>query len=106
MGLVGQAINELARLVNQGKIAPRRMTLLGLGWALADDVERAKAALDGAIMILDHSRPRRSKFSRKEWRLYEELVQDEEVLKALEDYFMPPIFIPEAGFDMSRHGRQ
>ena len=106
MGLVGQAINELVRLVNQGDISPRRMTLLSLAWALADDVEKAQAALDGAIMILDHSRPRRSKLSRKEWRLFEELIRDEEVLKALENYFAPSIFIPGADFDVGDYDSQ
>jgi len=98
IGLIQQAINELARRVNQGEISLRRMQLLGVAWALADDVERAKAALNGAVMILDHSRPRRSKLSRRDWRLFEELVQDEEVLKGLEEYFMPPIFIPGDDF--------
>jgi len=93
VGLVQQAINELARRINQGEITVRRMTLLGLAWALADDVQKAQAALNGAVMILDHSRPRRSKLSRKDWRLFEEVVRDGEVLKALEGYFMPPIFI-------------
>ncbi|MEA3345618.1 MAG: hypothetical protein U9Q78_05150 [Chloroflexota bacterium] len=95
MGLVQQALNELAYLVNQGEINPRRMMLLGLAWAMAGDADRAKSALDGAVMILDHSRPRRNKLRRKDWRLFEELVGDEEMLEALEDYFMPPIFIPE-----------
>ncbi len=98
IGLIQQAINELARRVNQGEISLRRMMLLGVAWAMADDVERAKAALNGAAMILDHSRPRRSKLSRRDWRLFEELVEDEEVLKGLEDYFMPPIFIPGDDF--------
>jgi tetratricopeptide (TPR) repeat protein len=102
LGLVQQAINTLARLVNQGEITPRRMMLLGLGWAIADETERARAALDGAVMMLDHSRPRQSKLSRDDWRLYQQLVQDEEVLKALEDYFEAPIFIPDADFDLGR----
>ena len=99
VGLVQQALNELARRVNQGEITSRRMMLLGLAWALAGDIQKARAALNGAVMILEHSRPRRSKFSRKEWRLFEELVKDEKVLKALEDYFVPPIFIAGEDFD-------
>jgi len=99
VGQVQQALNELARRVNQGEITSHRMMLLGLAWAMADDVQKARAALNGAVMILDHDRPRRSKLSRKEWRLFEELVEDEKVLKALEDYFMPPIFIPGEDFD-------
>jgi tetratricopeptide (TPR) repeat protein len=106
MGLVQRAINELARLVNQGEITARRMMLLGLGWAMTGDTEKAKAALDGAVMILDHSRPRRSRLSRDDWRLYEELVEDKEVLKALEGYFERPIFIPKEDFDLSRFDRQ
>lgn len=102
-GRVQQALNELARLVNQGEITSHRMMLLGLAWAMAGEVQKARAALNGAVMILDHSRPRRSKLSRKEWRLFEELVKDEEVRKALEDYFVPPIFIAGEDFDVSRY---
>lgn len=98
IGLVQQAIAGLARRVNQGEISLRRMLLLGAAWALAEDTERAKAALNGAVMILDHSRPRRSKLSRRDWRLFEELVNDEEARKGLEDYFMAPIFIPGGDF--------
>jgi len=104
IGLIQQAINELARLVNQREITSHRMMLLGLGWAMAGDVEKAKAALNGAVMILDHSRPRQSKLSREDWRLFKELVQDEEVLKALEEYFAPPIFIPREDADIERFG--
>jgi tetratricopeptide (TPR) repeat protein len=100
VGLIQQAINELARRINQGEITLRRMMLLGLGWALANDAEKARAALNGATMILDHSRPRRSKLSRKDWRLFDELVEDKETLKALEDYFVPPIFIAGKDFEI------
>jgi len=100
VGLIQQAVNELARRINQGEITLRRMMLLGLGWALANDAEKARAALNGATMILDHSRPRRSKLSRKDWRLFDELVEDKETLKALEDYFVPPIFIAGKDFEI------
>jgi len=103
LGLVQQAINELVRQVNQGKISSHRMMLLGLAWAMAGDPQKASAALDGTVMILDHSRPRRSKLSRSDWRLFEELVGDEKVLKALEHYFMAAIFVPGEDFDVSRY---
>jgi len=99
VGLVQQALTELGRLINRGEVNYRRMMLLGLGWAMAGEVQKAKSALDGAVMILDHSRPRRSKLPRKDWRLFEELVRDKEVLKALEDYFVPPILIAGENFD-------
>jgi len=103
LGLVQRAINELARRVNQGDISSHRMMLLGLGWAMAGDAQKASAALDGTVMILDHSRPRRSKLSRRDWRLFEELVDNEEVLKALEDYFVPAIFVAGEDFGVSRY---
>jgi tetratricopeptide (TPR) repeat protein len=99
VGLVQQAINELARRINRGDIALRPMILLGLAWALASDVERAKAALNGAVLVLDHSRPRRSKLSRRDWQPFEEMVRDEEVLKGLESYFMPAIFVAGEDFE-------
>jgi tetratricopeptide (TPR) repeat protein len=98
-GLIQRGLTELARRINQGEISLQRMKLLGLGWALEGDAGRAKAALDAAVMLLDHSRPRRSKLPRRDWRLFEELTQDKEVLEALKDYFAPPIFIPGQDFN-------
>ena len=43
------------------------------------DVERARMALNGAMMILDHSRPRRTKVPQAQSQLFQELLEDKEI---------------------------
>jgi len=87
-GRVQPALKVLSDSVTRGGATPRHLMFLGLAWAKQGDVEKAASALDGAQALISLSRPLSGgKLPDGMWTRFEEAVQDEETLSALEGYF-------------------